>query len=345
MMKPIDPSPVPSFRGVAPPKRAGHLAKRRAGVEAVSKEAMLVTLIDALLEASLPEAEQHRRCAAVDWTDHESWARPTAKLSGEISADPDAASGSHENETPQGPRTPFFWGYYAQVAVIAPEEGAKPGPELICRVVVKPASMEPADEMAGLLERTASSGAGPSDVLADCGYSFKTGFSRRLRSIGAEPVMDLHPFDRGPKGTFEGTVCADGSLCCPCVPEHLLALGPLERGASAEVVAVHDRSCSELDHYRLGSLSRPDEQGYERVMCPAAAGKLRCPLVETSLNLSFAHPSVTEPPGTPPRCCRQRSITVAPTSTPRPPRNMTTPPRLTVAPMRAGLRSSVRTRG
>jgi hypothetical protein len=76
MMAPIDPSPVPSFRGVAPTKRAGHLAKRRAGVETGTKEAMLVELIDALLEASVPEARRGRRCLAVDWTDHESWARP-----------------------------------------------------------------------------------------------------------------------------------------------------------------------------------------------------------------------------------------------------------------------------
>jgi len=311
MMRPIDPSPVPSFRGVAPPKRSGHLARRRAGIETASKEAMLTGLIDALLEASVPAAEEGHRCLAVDWTDHESWARPKDKLSQEISADPDAAWGHAKRNAP-GAKDALFWGYYAQVAVIAPKEGGTPGPELICRVVVKSASIEPADEMAGLLERMAASGTGPSDVLADCGYSFKVGFARRLRNIGADPVMDLHPFDRGPKGTFEGTLCANGSLYCPCVPERLLSLGPLVRGSPEEVVASHDRSCAELERYRFAPLARADAEGYERVMCPASAGKLRCPLVEASLNLSFAHPSVTEPPHSPPRCCRQRSITVAP---------------------------------
>jgi hypothetical protein len=312
MMKPIDPSPVPSFRGVAPLKRPGHLAKKRAGIETTTKETMLVGLIDALLEASVPKAKGEHRCLAVDWTDHESWARPKDKLSEEVSADPDAAWGHAKRNAP-GAKDALFWGYYAQVAVVACEEGAeKPDPELIYRVVVKSASIEPADEMAGALERMAASGKGPSDVLADCGYSFKTGFSRRLRNIGAEPVMDLHPFDRGPKGTFEGAVCANGSLYCPCVPERLLALGPLVRGAPEKAVAAHDRSCAELEHYRFAPLARPDKEGYERVMCPAAAGKLRCPLVEASLNLSFSHPSVTQAPSSPPRCCRQRSITVAP---------------------------------
>ena len=311
MMAPIDPSPVPSFRAVAPTKRAEALAERRKGIESACKEAMLVAFTDALLEASVPEQDRARRCLAVDWTDYETWARPKDKASCQLSADPDAAWGHAKRNAP-GAKDSLFFGYYAQVAVMAPEEGGKGDPEFICRVVLKSAGVEPADEMAGLLERMAGTGAGPSDVLADCGYSFKTGFSARLRKIGADPVMDLHPFDRGPKGTFEGAACANGSLYCPAVPEPLLSLGPLKRGASPMVVEAHDRSCAELDHYRFAPLQGPDKDGYERVMCPASAGKLRCPLVEASLTLSFNRPSIAKPPLLPPRCCRQRSITVPP---------------------------------
>jgi hypothetical protein len=311
MMAPVDPSPVPSFRGVAPTGRAQYLAERRKGIESACKQAMLFALTDALLEASIPEKDRSRRCLAVDWTDHETWARPKDKAGCQLSADPDAAW-RHAKRNAPGAKDGLFFGYYAQVAVMAPEEGSKGDSEFICRVVLKSASVEPADEMAGLLERMAGTGAGPSDVLADCGYSFKTGFSSRLRRIGADPVMDLHPFDRGPKGTFEGAVCANGSLYCPAVPEPLLSLGPLVRGASAQVVEAHDRSCAELEHYRFAPLNRPDRDGYERVMCPASAGKLRCPLVETSLTLSFSRPSIAKPPLLAPRCCRQASITVPP---------------------------------
>ena len=45
---------------------------------------------------------------------------------------------------------------------------------------------------------------------------------------------------------------------------------------------------------------------------PGRGWKLRCPLVETSLTLSFSRPSVTKPPSSAPRCCRQASITVPP---------------------------------
>ena len=193
---------------------------------------------------------------------------------------------------------------------MAPEEGSKKDPEFICRVVLKSASVEPADEMAGLLERMASSGVGPSDA-ADCGYSFKTGFSSRLRRIGADPVMDLHPFARGPKGTFEGAVCANGSLYCPAVPEPLLSLGPLVRGATAQVAADHDRSCAELDRYRFAPLNRPDRNGYERVMCPAWPESCAALLSNVShlvLQPSEHHKAALVAP----RCCRQASLTVPP---------------------------------
>ena len=55
--------------------------------------------------------------------------------------------------------------------------------------------------------------------------------------------MDLHPFDRGPKGTFEGAVCANGSLYCPAVPDQPRVARTTRRGAATRVVLDHDRSC------------------------------------------------------------------------------------------------------
>ena len=49
--------------------------------------------------------------------------------------------------------------------------------------------------------------------------------------------MDLHPSDRGTKGTFGGAICANGNLYCPCTPPALLTLGPLARGATEAEVA------------------------------------------------------------------------------------------------------------
>lgn len=45
-------------------------------------------------------------------------------------------------------------------------------------------------------------------------------------------------------------------------------------------------------------------------MCPAAMGKLRCPLRPDSMTASYARPEVLAPPSHPPACCRQRTVTV-----------------------------------
>jgi hypothetical protein len=169
--------------------------------------------------------------------------------------------------------------------------------------------------MAGTLVRMRKEGIELGDVLSDCGYSNRapSTWSRPLRSVGASLVMDLHPNDRGQRGTFEGAICAGGQLYCPKIPLALLSLGPLRRGASTEEVAVHDKSCEELASYKLSAVSKPDADGYQRVACPAAAGKLRCPLKPASMQLSVALPSVLDPPtGELARCCAQQTITVLP---------------------------------
>ncbi len=69
---------------------------------------------------------------------------------------------------------------------------------------------------------------------------------------------------------------------------------------------------AELMRYKFCALNAPDDDGYQRVICPAAAGKVRCPHKAASLALSFERPSVSNPPTELPRCCAQVSITVAP---------------------------------
>ena len=61
---------------------------------------------------------------------------------------------------------------------------------------------------------------------------------------------------------------------------------------------------------KLGRISRDDADGYHRVMCPAAMGKVRCPARADSMALSFERPSVTAPPASTPPCCVQATLTV-----------------------------------
>ena len=122
--------------------------------------------------------------------------------------------------------------------------------------------------------------------------------------------MDLHPNDRGQKGTHQGAVVCNGNLYCPATPTALLDLGPLARDATDDAVRAHDERSQELARHKLGRISNEDEDGSHRRMCPALLGKVRCPLRPDSMALDSSHPEVLNPPEHPPICCTQQTITV-----------------------------------
>ena len=152
------------------------------------------------------------------------------------------------------------------------------------------------------------------DVLADSGYSHRIPqhWASPLRQAGAALVQDLHPHDRGPRGTHHGAVIANGNLYCPQTPRTLLGLAPLARAAAPEQAAAHDARTAEAARYKLGRLTADDEDGYHRVQCPAAAGKVRCPLRPASMKLDRDRPEILTLPEHPQACCTQQTITVAP---------------------------------
>jgi hypothetical protein len=125
-------------------------------------------------------------------------------------------------------------------------------------------------------------------------------------------VQDLHPSDRGPKGTHQGAVIANGNLYCPGTPRPLPGLGPLARTATTEQTAEGERQTSELARYKLGKITAGDAGGYHRVQCPAAMGKIRCPLRPASMTLDRDRPEILQPPEHPQACCAQQTITVPP---------------------------------
>ena len=291
-----------------------HLAAARSGVDAQANAARLDAVSDALVEASVPAAYKDTSTSlAVDWTDHETWSRARPVEDPQPANDPDASFGHAKRNAP-GAKDYLFFGYYAQVATMVRDEGGAPVPELVRRIAVHAPLVDPAAVMTQTLLRAAKDGVALGDVLADCGYSNRVPqtFAAPLRRAGAQLVMDLHPGDRGRHGTFEGAIAANGALFCPATPAPLLDLGPLKRGASEEETAAHDARFAELMRYKFCALSAPDDEGYQRVICPAAAGKVRCPHKAASLALSYDHPSVSDPPTELPRCCAQVSITVAP---------------------------------
>jgi hypothetical protein len=272
----------------------------------------LCAVVDALMEASVPtEFKDQSRSLAVDWSDHESFSTPPPKKGGAC-ADPEA-SRRRKCDHP-GRKDELFFGYEIQAATMVRDEHGPVVPELVRRILLSSCHVAPPGAFVPVLARMTKSGVALGDVLADSGYAHRvaTSWALPLRALGAAIVTDLHPHDRGPRGTHAGAVIANGNLYCPKTPETLLQLGPLARTASRDDTDRHDRQSAELAAYKLGRISATDADGFHRVSCPAVTGKVRCSLRETSMMLLRDRPEIVSPPESAlaPKCCTQATLSV-----------------------------------
>jgi hypothetical protein len=273
--------------------------------------AALQAVCDGLLEASVPEEFKDAGASlAVDWTDLESFSRPPPVRGGGC-ADPEASWGHRRNNRP-GDAGELFFGYYFSAGIMMPAENGPAVPELARRMTVCSCRRDPARALIPVLTAMPAAGIPLGDVLADSGYAHRDAgaWAIPLRAAGASLVQDLHPHDRGPKGTHHGAIIANGSLYCPRTPRSLLGLGPLARSATPEEAAAHDGKTAELGRYKLGRITADDAGGYHRVACPAVTGKIRCPLRPSSMTLDRGRPEIFQPPEHPQACCAQQTITV-----------------------------------
>ncbi|HXZ71323.1 MAG TPA: hypothetical protein VEH31_10725 [Streptosporangiaceae bacterium] len=275
--------------------------------------AQLQRICDDLLEASIPDEFKHASTAlAADWTDMETFSRPPPRGSSDC-ADPEAAWGHRSGGGP-GQDSELFFGYYASAATMMPDEHGQPVPELARRMTLSSCHADPARALVPVLTAMPEAGIPPGDILADSGYAHRdaSAWAIPLRAAGAQLVQDLHPHDRGPRGTHHGAIIANGNLYCPATPKTLLELGPLARGTTPDQAAAHDLQTAETARYKLGKITADDTDGYHRVACPAVAGKIRCPLRPASMRLNRNRPEILTPPEHPPACCQQQTITVPP---------------------------------
>ena len=273
----------------------------------------LQAVCDSLLEASIPgQLTDASTSLAVDWTDLESFSRPPPHGTSDC-ADPEASWGHRKNNLLRS-QDELFYGYYLSADVMVPEENGPAVPELARRATLSSCRHNPVRVFVPVLTALPGQGIPLGDILDDSGYAHRDAdaWALPLRAAGAQLVQDLHPNDRGPKGTHHGAIIANGNLYCPCTPRTLTELGPLARTAAKEQAADHDRKTSELARYKLGRITADDADGYHRVQCPAAMGKVRCPLRPASMTLDRDRPEILQPPEHPQACCTQQTITVPP---------------------------------
>ena len=273
----------------------------------------LQAVCDDLLETSIPEQFKDTSTSlAVDWTDLESFSRPPPARGGPC-ADPEASWGHRKNNLLRR-LDELFYGYYFSAGIMMRQENGPPVPEFARRASLSSCRHDPVRAFAPVLTAMPAAGIPLGDVLADSGYAHRDAdaWALPLRAAGACLVQDLHPHDRGPKGTHHGAIIANGNLYCPCTPPSLPELGPLARDASRDNIVAHDAKTAELARYKLGRITRDDEDGYHRVQCPAVMGKIRCPLRPASMRLDRDRPEILAPPQNPPACCTRQTLTVPP---------------------------------
>ena len=272
---------------------------------------LLEGLQGALLESSVPKwAKTLSSSLAVDWSDIESFSNSPPKKGGDC-ADPEASWGHRRHKGP-GQKDELFFGYYFSLATMVNDEASPAVPELVRAMSLSSCRRDPVPVIVNVLEHLCAQGLVIGDVLADSGYAHRRAeaFALPMRALGAKLVMDLHPNDRGPQGTFAGAILHNGNLYCPATERALFELGPLARDATSIEIEAHDKMADELSSYKLGRISATDADGYHRVACPAVMNKCRCPLRFDSMELSFERPQVMSPPQPAPRCCLQKTITV-----------------------------------
>ena len=238
----------------------------------------LQRICDDLLEASVPaEFKDASRSLAVDWTDLESFSRPPPARGGDC-ADPEASWGHRKNNLLRS-EDELFFGYYFSAGIMMPEENGPAVPELARRATASSCRHDPVRALVPVLTAMPAAGIPLGDVLADSGYAHRDAgaWALPLRAAGRATHPGPPPPRPRPKGTHHGAIISNGSLYCPDTAPSLLELGPLARDATPEQAAAHDGRTAELTRYKLGRITSDDQDGYHRVQCPAAMGKIRAP--------------------------------------------------------------------
>ncbi len=173
----------------------------------------LQAVCDDLLEASVPgEFKDASTSLAVDWTDMESFSRPPPARGADC-ADPEASWGHRKNNLLRR-EDELFFGYYLSAAIMMPGENGPAIPEFARRAIVSSCRHDPVRALVPVLTAMPSAGIPLGDVLADSGYAHRdaAAWALPLRDAGASLVQDLHPHDRGPKGTHDGAIISNGNL-------------------------------------------------------------------------------------------------------------------------------------
>jgi hypothetical protein len=285
-----------------------------------SKHAHFDAFCDLLLQATVDPACAETASIAIDGTSVDSWGRRRRRVDAGgqvswVSSDPDAQWRRKSQDNPW--KRPVF-GYDLTVAVTVPEvdgpdvplaakamrfRGANRGSVAMGRAVVKEVARQQ-----GVL----------GDVIADREYTSTLDgrdFVMPVRALGGEPVFELTQLQLGARGTSHGAVMIDGHPFSPSVPPALQLLVPPPPGSMWVDVQAYQQKIAMREKYALVPHGSRKANGSQVYQCPAAAGKLFCPLVPSSTPGAF--PAALAPATTlPGSVCSKKFTTFQATDAP-----------------------------
>jgi len=186
-------------------------------------------------------------------------------------------------------------------------------PNLVVGLALGRPGTDPGGTAVRVLSGAISRGFAPGALGVDRAYSaaFSTGFHLPVRAMGFDLVIDYRIDQLGRQANSQGAVMVEGTWYCPSMPETLVN-ATIDLRAGRIDSAIYETRIAARADFALRRKSGPDQDGYERFMCPAASDrpKVRCKLRTPSLQ-ALGKRTVQVRAVEPPALCRQSAITIA----------------------------------
>lgn len=219
--------------------------------------------------------------------------------------DPDARSSAKTGKDGT-PEWVYGFDVHATVRTVNPGDPHTSVPNLVERVVVSPAGRD-LIRSSQLLITSAPAVDLTRTILGDRAYSnlVEDNWYFFLAEHGYEQAVDMRE-DNQAWTDVDGMRVTAGSCHCPSTPDHLEKIPRPNFGADEEFCEL----VAERQQY--AAYVKESTPTQRRLVCPALAGQVRCPLRPETLALPVELPLIENPPhkDTAPAICTQQSVTV-----------------------------------
>ncbi|MFF0144481.1 dihydroorotase [Amycolatopsis sulphurea] len=331
MVELFDDSPAPKNRKLTEEEFATRLAPMTLGEQAQRRAArdwvghrVLVPSLTGLLDV-LQDYPAIGSC--VDATPIRTNARKPSRQAGTTSADPDAglylrtAWDKPGTGTGRGKKKVVkeLFGYEATLLVngaTRPVDGRLAPPVLVGGYTLERPGHRPGGAAIDVLKHAAADGWPRGPLAGDRAYnnSEPDTFQLPARALGFPLLFDYRDDQLGIQAEHAGAVQVEGRWHCPHMPAGLVDTTRDFRAERIDEDTWRQR-LSARRAYELRPKAHPDQEGHQRMLCPAAGTTpaVRCPLKKASMRFS-AKPTVVPAAGLvePPTVCAQQSVTVPP---------------------------------